>query len=147
MKVLALNSSSRTGDVSKTEIILGDLLQGMREAGAEVEVVELRRKKIRYCIGCFTCWTKTPGVCLHKDDMTREIFPKYRDSDLVVLATPLFHYTVNAIMKTFIERTLPIALPFLKSKATQPGTLTATRRRTSLSFPLPGSRKKASLTR
>ena len=116
MKVLALNSSSRTGDVSKTEIILGDLLQGMREAGAEVEVVELRRKKIRYCIGCFTCWTKTPGVCIHKDDMTRDIFPKYRDSDLVVLATPLFHYTVNAIMKTFIERTLPIALPFFEKQ-------------------------------
>lgn len=116
MKVLALNSSSRTGDVSKTEIILGDLLRGMREGGAEVEVVELRRKKIRYCIGCFTCWTKTPGVCIHKDDMTREIFPKYRDSDLVVLATPLFHYTVNAIMKTFIERTLPIALPFFEKQ-------------------------------
>ncbi len=116
MKVLALNSSSRTGDVSKTEIILGDLLQGMREAGAEVEVVELRRKKIRYCIGCFTCWTKTPGVCIHKDDMTREIFPKYRDSNLVILATPLFHYTVNAVMKTFIERTLPIALPFFEKR-------------------------------
>lgn len=116
MKVLALNSSSRTGDVSKTEIILEDLLQGMREAGAEVEVVELRKKKIRYCIGCFTCWTKTPGVCIHKDDMTGEIFPKYRDSDLVVLATPLFHFTVNAIMKTFIERTLPIALPFFEKQ-------------------------------
>lgn len=45
MKVLALNSSARTGDVSKTEIVLDYLLQGMREAGAEVEVVELRKKK------------------------------------------------------------------------------------------------------
>ena len=116
MKVLALNSSSRTGDVSKTEIVLDDLLQGMREAGADVEVVELRKKKIRYCIGCFTCWTKTPGVCIHKDDMTKEILPKYLESDLVILATPLFHYTVNALMKTFIERTLPAALPFFEKR-------------------------------
>ncbi|PKN17754.1 MAG: hypothetical protein CVU71_15095 [Deltaproteobacteria bacterium HGW-Deltaproteobacteria-6] len=116
MKVLAVNSSARTGDVSKTEIILDYLLQGMREAGAEVEIVELRKKKIRYCIGCYTCWTKTPGVCIHKDDMTQEILPKYLESDLVILATPLFHYTVNAMMKTFIERTLPMALPFFEKR-------------------------------
>jgi multimeric flavodoxin WrbA/putative sterol carrier protein len=116
MKVLALNSSARTGDVSKTEIVLDYLLQGMREAGAEVEVIELRKKKIRYCIGCFTCWTKTPGTCIHNDDMTKKIFPKYLDCDLVILATPLFHYTVNALMKTFIERTLPILLPFFEKR-------------------------------
>jgi len=114
MKVFAVNSSARTGDVSKTEIILDNLVKGMREEGADVEVINLRKKKIRYCIGCFTCWTKTPGKCLHKDDMTAELFPKYRDCDLCVLATPLFHYTVNAQMKTFIERTLPIALPFFE---------------------------------
>ncbi|PKN76407.1 MAG: hypothetical protein CVU52_04945 [Deltaproteobacteria bacterium HGW-Deltaproteobacteria-10] len=116
MKVLALNSSSRTGDVSKTEIVLDYLIQGLREAGAAVEVVELRKKKIRYCTGCFTCWTKTPGICIHKDDMTRDILPNYLDSDLVILATPLFHYTVNALMKTFIERTLPVVLPFFEKR-------------------------------
>jgi hypothetical protein len=114
MKVLALNSSARTGDVSKTEIVLDYLVEGMRDAGADVEIINLRKKKINYCIGCFTCWTKTPGRCLHKDDMTKEILPKYLDCDLAIMATPLFHYTVNALMKTFIERTLPIALPFFE---------------------------------
>ena len=112
MKVLALNSSARTGDVSKTEIMMDHLVEGMREKDAEVEVVNLREKKIRYCIGCFTCWTKTPGVCLHKDDMTNDLFPRYLESDLTILATPLYHFTVNAQLKTFIERTLPIAQPF-----------------------------------
>jgi multimeric flavodoxin WrbA len=114
MKVLALNSSARTGDVSKTEIMLDYLVEGMREAGADVEIINLRKKKINYCIGCFTCWTKTPGICIHKDDMTKEILPKYLASDLVIMATPLFHYTVNALMKTMIERTLPIAQPFFE---------------------------------
>jgi len=113
MKILALNSSARVGDVSKTEIMLDHLVQGMREAGAEVEVINLHKKKIRYCSGCFTCWTKTPGICIHKDDMTKDIYPKYLECDLSVLATPLYHFTVNALMKTFIERTLPIAQPFL----------------------------------
>jgi putative sterol carrier protein len=45
--------------------------------------------------------------------MTREIYPKYLACDMCVLATPLYHYTVNAHMKTFIERTLPMALPFM----------------------------------
>ncbi|MBN1662046.1 MAG: NAD(P)H-dependent oxidoreductase [Deltaproteobacteria bacterium] len=112
MKVLALNSSARAGDVSKTEIMLDCLVEGMRDAGAEVEIINLAKKKIKYCIGCFTCWTKTPGKCVHKDDMTGEIYPKYLECDLCVLATPLYHFTVNAQMKTFIERTLPMVQPF-----------------------------------
>ena len=114
MNVLALNASPRGGGQSKTEFLLNHLVQGMEEAGAEVEVVALRKKKINTCVGCFTCWTKTPGVCIHQDDMTRELFPKWLASDLVVYAFPLYHYTVSAAMKTFIERTLPVALPFFE---------------------------------
>lgn len=114
MKVLAINSSLRRGGESRTEMMMNNLAEGMREAGAEVEVIHLREKKIRHCIGCFTCMTKTPGKCVLKDDMTNELFPKWLESDLVVYATPLFHHTVNAPMKTFIERTFPICQPFLE---------------------------------
>jgi putative NADPH-quinone reductase len=114
MKVLALNSSPRSEGRSKTELMLSHLAQGMREAGAEVEVVALRDKKVKNCIGCFTCWTKTPGVCIHKDDMTDELYPKWLQADLVVYATPLYHFTVNATMKAFIERTLPAIEPFFE---------------------------------
>jgi multimeric flavodoxin WrbA len=90
VKGLALNSSPRAGVQSKTELMLNHLVQGMREAGAEVEAVDLHEKKIEYCIGCYTCWTKTPGRCLHKDDMSTELFPKWLDADMAVYATPLF---------------------------------------------------------
>jgi len=116
MKVLAINSSARPDSQSKTKLMLSHLVEGMRDAGAEVEVVDLRKKKINNCIGCFTCWTKTPGVCLHKDDMTSELFPKFLGSDLVVFATLLYHFTVNAELKTFIERTLPAIQPFFKER-------------------------------
>ena len=114
MKVLALNSSPRGDGQSKTELLLTHLVKGMREVGAEVEVVELRKKTVKHCIGCYTCWTKTPGICIHKDDMTNELFPKWRASDLVIYATPLYHFTLNATMKAFIERTLPFLEPYLE---------------------------------
>ena len=110
MKILALNSSPRGGGQSKTELMMNALVEGMRSAGAEVEIVHLRKRDIKNCLGCFKCWSdETPGVCAQKDDMTNDLYPKFIDSDLVVLATPLYHFTVNATMKAFIERTLPIA--------------------------------------
>ncbi len=97
MNVLAINSSLRRGGQSKTELMLGHLVEGMRQAGAEVEVVHLRDKEVNYCIGCFGCMTKTPGKCGQQDDMTAELFPKWLESDLVIYATPLFHHTVNPL--------------------------------------------------
>jgi len=102
------------GGQSKTELMLNHLVDGMRDAGAEVKVVNLREKNIKNCIGCFTCWTKTPGQCIHKDDMTVELFPKWLEADLVVYATPLYYHTMNGAMSTFRERTLPALQPFFE---------------------------------
>lgn len=114
MNVLAINSSPRGGGKSKTQWMLDHLVAGMRDAGADVEVIHLRKKKIKYCIGCFTCWSKTPGACVHKDDMSQELLAKLIASDVAVYATPLYYHTVNAQMKTFLERTLPIEEPFVE---------------------------------
>jgi multimeric flavodoxin WrbA/putative sterol carrier protein len=116
MKVLALNSSPRIKGQSKTELMLSHLVSGMEKAGSQVEVVHLRNKKIKNCVGCFTCWTKTPGRCVHRDDMAEELFGKFIESDMAVFATPLYHYTMNATMKAFIERTLPVLEPFIHDK-------------------------------
>ena len=113
MQVLALNSSPRKSNQSKTELMLTHLTEGMQQAGAIVDTVHLREKQIKPCIGCFTCWSKNPGKCLHDDDMQRELLPLWRAADLVVYATPLYHHTVNGLMKTFLERTLPSIEPFL----------------------------------
>lgn len=112
MKVIAINSSPRGQGTSKTRLLLDALVKGMREANAEAETIHLREKVVRNCIGCYTCWTKTPGKCIHQDDMTNELFPKWLEADMVVYATPLYHFTMNAAMKVFIERTLPVLEPF-----------------------------------
>jgi len=116
MKVLALNSSPRKAGESKTALMLDHLVDGLRQADARVEVIELHQKNIQNCIGCFTCWTKTPGQCIHRDDMSQELMPKWLRADLVVYATPLYHYTMNATMKAFIERTLPVLEPFFEKR-------------------------------
>jgi len=117
MNVLAINSSPRSTKESYTVLMLNGIIEGLREAGAAVEVINLREKKIRYCNGCFTCWTKTPGQCVHNDDMSREIFPKWLAADLVIYASPLYYHNVNANMSTFMERTLPALFPFFEPGA------------------------------
>ena len=114
MKVMAINSSPRVGGESKTELFLDLMLQGMKEAGAEVESVNLKGKKINNCIGCFQCWTKTPGVCVHHDDMSRELLPQWSTADVAVYASPLYNYTVTATMKAFMERCLPALQPYIE---------------------------------
>jgi hypothetical protein len=86
----------------------------MRDAGAEVEVVNLREKTVKNCIGCLSCFTKTPGLCIQRDDMANDLLPKWLESDIVIYATPLYNYAMTATMKAFLERTLPAAQPFFE---------------------------------
>ena len=116
MKILTINSSPRAGVNSSTELLLSHLVQGMREAGAEVCTMNLMEKTIRPCLGCFTCWVKTPGRCIQMDDMTNELLPELMTSDLVVYATPLYYQTMNAAMSTFRERMLPMSQPLIERR-------------------------------
>ncbi len=105
MKILAINGSPR-GPRGNTDRILQPFLEGARSAGAEVETVYLKDLDIRPCRGCFTCWTKTPGVCVHRDDMAA-MLPRLRRADVIIYATPLYVFTVSGLMKNFMDRELP----------------------------------------
>lgn len=106
MKVLALNGSPRGGE-GNTEVILKPFLKGCEKAGGETETIYLKDKDIKHCSGCFTCWTKTPGKCIYKDDM-EELLVKLSEADIIVYATPLYYFTVTGIMKDFMDRMLPL---------------------------------------
>jgi multimeric flavodoxin WrbA len=84
--------------------------KGAVQAGAKCQNVLLVTKKIQPCNECGTCMFKTPGVCRLKDDMS-ELINRFMDSDIVVFATPVFIDNVTALMKTFIDRLLPILEP------------------------------------
>ena len=111
MNVLVINSSPRPEGESKTTLMLERLATGMKKANARVEMVHLRKKNLQHCTGCNVCWIKKPGRCALKDDMTSEILPKFLEADLVVLGTPMYHWTINGKMKAFFERLKPTDLP------------------------------------
>jgi len=111
IKILAIQGSPRP-KVSNTEVLLQEFLKGARSQGAATETVYLKEKKIKFCIGCYTCWTKTPGICIHKDDMS-EILRKIQECDIIVYATPLYNYNVTGLFKVFQDRTLPLLDPHI----------------------------------
>ena len=111
LRVIAFNSSPRMEN-GATDLVLKPLLDGMREAGADVELVYLHRLDIRPCRGCFACWLKTPGVCVQDDGMT-DLLPRIARSDVVVYATPLYVDGMTAPMKMLLDRSIPLLQPFI----------------------------------
>ena len=111
MKVLAFNASPRK-EQSTSDIIMNLFLDGAKEAGAETENYYVVDLKIKGCIGCFICWTKTPGECVHRDDMDW-IIPKIRDADIIYFGTPIYNYNIIHYLQRMTERMLPTALPFM----------------------------------
>jgi len=111
MKILAIQGSPRP-KVSNTEILLQEFLKGARTQGAETETVYLKEKAIHSCVGCYTCWAKTPGVCVFKDDMP-ELLEQVRNCDILVYATPLYNFNMTSLLKAFQERLLPLLDPHL----------------------------------
>jgi len=89
--------------------------RGLKRAGMEVKEIMLVKQKINHCIGCFTCWTKTPGKCVHRDDMDI-LLPKIRNTDLIVYAIPLYVFSVPGIVKDFLDRQIPLVEPYLVKK-------------------------------
>jgi len=101
-KILVLSSSPRKGGNSDT--LCDQFIKGAEEAGHIAEKIQLHDKKIGFCIACYAC--RSTKACFQQDDM-KEILDKMVQADVVVLATPIYYYTMNGQMKVMIDRTLP----------------------------------------
>ncbi len=112
MKGLAFNSSPRKNN-GATDMVLNKFLEGIKDAGGDFEKIYLNDKKINQCRGCFGCWTKTPGKCVFQNDDMPEILKKLEEADIIIYATPLYHFNMTSYMKIMIEKTLPLLEPFL----------------------------------
>lgn len=85
-----------------SDILCGEFARGASEAGHKVEKIRVAEKKIGYCRACCAC--RAGGVCVIKDDMA-EVLQKIIDADVLVLASPVYFYSVDAQLKTVIDRT------------------------------------------
>ncbi len=112
MKVVAINSSPH---MSKgcTALLLNPFLEGMKEAGAEVELFYTKDLEINPCQGEFNCWLKTPGKCFQRDDMAT-LLPKLAKANIWVVATPVYVDGVTGPMKNLLDRIIPLGQPFFE---------------------------------
>lgn len=112
MKAIAINASQMM-DKGNTAAILIPFLDGMREAGAEVEIYYTKQLNIKPCQGEFNCQIKTPGKCFQKDDMEM-LLPKLVEADIQVFATPVYVDGIAGSLKCLWERTVPLANPLFE---------------------------------
>lgn len=100
-KVLILSGSPRKG--GNSDILCDEFAKGAAENGHEVEKICVAEKNIGYCRACYAC--KNSGICAIKDDMA-ELLQKIIDADVLVLASPVYFYSIDAQLKAVIDRTV-----------------------------------------
>lgn len=101
-KVLVLAGSPRKG--GNSDLLCDELIRGAEEAGNTAEKVYVQNLKIGACRACYGC--RNTGRCVQADDMAG-LLEKMVAADVIVLATPVYFYSMDGQMKTMIDRTLP----------------------------------------
>lgn len=100
-KILILSGSPRKN--GNSDYLCDRFFEGAVEAGHDVEKIFINDKKIAYCRACYAC--QKLGKCIIKDDM-EEILNKIIDADVLVFASPVYFYSINAQIKTVLDRTV-----------------------------------------
>lgn len=101
-KVLVLSGSPRKG--GNSDLLCGEFTRGALESGHQVEKIRVSTQKIHPCSACYFC-RQHSGECVHKDDMAA-LLQKMIDADVLVLASPVYFYSVDAQLKAVIDRTV-----------------------------------------
>ena len=99
-KVLIVSGSPRKGN---SDMLCEEFARGARDAGHSVKKIDLRKKKVGFCTACYRC--NDTGRCCIDDDVPA-IVDEMGASDIIVLASPVYFYSVDAQMKALIDRTV-----------------------------------------
>ena len=99
-KILILSGSPRKG--GNSDYLCDKFSEGAKDAGHDVEKIFVSEKNISYCRACYAC--RNSHKCIIQDDMA-EILDKMINADVLVLASPVYFYSINAQIKTVLDRT------------------------------------------
>ena len=105
-KIVILNGSPRKN--GNTSALTAQFTRGALESGNTVTEFHLNEMNIHGCLGCCRGGKDSDSPCVQKDDMVK-IYPLYRDADVVVLATPLYYWTISGQLKTAFDRLFAVA--------------------------------------
>lgn len=97
------------------KLILSDKPLKLPEAEGKpgIRIVDLSSLKIANCVGCFGCWTKTPGRCVIRDNAVA-VYPLIAQSDTVIYVSHIKYGGYDTIMKTMLERAIPVQKAFIR---------------------------------
>ena len=109
-KVLIISSTPRKG--GNSDKLCDAFAEGTNEAGNKVEKMRISDLKIGYCTGCYAC--QKTGKCAIKDD-AQGVIDKMMAADVIVLASPVYFYSICAQLKALIDRTV-VVYPNLTNK-------------------------------
>lgn len=105
-KIIILNGSPRK--MGNTSALTAAFAKGATEAGNQVTEFHLSAMRINGCIGCWKGGRDTEHPCSQRDDM-EQIYPFYKDADVVVLASPLYYWFISGFLKNAFDRLFAIA--------------------------------------
>lgn len=111
MKVTLLNGNPTANDDTFDNYLVS-LGRQLEAAGHTVSSLTLREMEARYCTGCWTCWVRTPGLCIH-EDASREVCRDVIQSDFVLFASPVIMGYLSAILKKFMDKMIPLVHPYI----------------------------------
>lgn len=108
-KIIAFNGSPRK-EKSTTDILMNKFIEGASEVHAVANKYYVVDLDINGCKCCFSCWWKTPGKCVQKDDM-EWILPSISEADILLLGTPIYGRNITHYLQRLLERTFPMTVP------------------------------------
>ena len=102
MKVLAINGSPRKH--GNTHLLLEAVLEPMKQANWETEVVQVGAQNIHGCRACGICMKNQDNQCGSGQDAFNAIYEKMLQADAILLGSPTYFSDVTAEMKALIDR-------------------------------------------
>ena len=105
-KILIFNGSPRLH--GNTAGLIDAFKQGAERKGHEVTVLNLQKMDIHPCLGCFGGGKNPDKPCVQDDDML-QVYPLYEEADVVVLASPMYYWSISAQLKMAFDRLFAVA--------------------------------------
>jgi multimeric flavodoxin WrbA len=109
--ILLLDGQPNSGNTKLSKDL--DQLVTLLQHKYTVKYTKLWEQKVKYCIGCWSCWVKTPGKCFVSDD-SLEICHDFIHSDLVVFASPVIMGFTSALLKKTQDKLIPLLHPYIE---------------------------------
>lgn len=110
MKVTIMNGADKASFPKEYQNIVD--LNSALDGENEISQFDIKDLDIKPCTGCWTCWVKDPGMCIHKDDMV-DIYKSVNQSDILLIVSSIKAGFLDSDVKKTIERQFALLLPYM----------------------------------